>query len=156
MNLPTVSGMRNFKMTKDMLEPKESMQDFCRRILQVVRAASLGKAIEYKCGDEWIEGDVSSFHRDSEYRIKRLDSTPLPITPEMWEMIDIGYNYIVLTHPGWEPVISQAEPKLRGDGMWEFKDAGNFHRLPIAVDLTDVVPESSLTRRPLPQPLKNI
>lgn len=57
-------------MTKDMPKQKETVQEFCHRILPVVQAAADGHAIQTLADGEWCTKRMGGFMPDQEYRIK--------------------------------------------------------------------------------------
>lgn len=129
----------------------ETLQQFCQRILPVVQAGAEGKAIEEKgsSGNGIWDGKISTlFLPNYEYRIAKPKATPLPITPEMWAMIDPKYKFAYLNHIG-DVWFSMEEIKWNG-GAWDLKGLISNHcESPLAIDTAGIVPELSLTERPV-------
>lgn len=126
----------------------ETLQQFCQRILPVVQAGAEGKEIEsYIGGGHWTEKSCRTFNYDVEYRVAKPKATPLPITPEMWAMIDPKYKWACFQHgciifsaskPGWDDETRRFTSKCAGD----------LCESPLAIDTTGIAPELSLTERP--------
>lgn len=132
----------------------ETLQQFCQRILPVVQAGAEGKAIECSpidLGDDfWLPKDTVIFNNDMQYRIAKPKATPLPITPEMWAMIDQKYKWAVLVKGAFEKtnVVFTAEKPERNAEMWDFSNVITLCFSPLTIDTTGIVPELSMTERP--------
>lgn len=131
----------------------ETLQQFCHRILPIVQAGAEGKDIESKClrdADDWGSHEARLFLHDYEYRIAQPKATPLPITPEMWAMIDPKYEWAVLNENG-EMKLTSNKPKwwssYLGTG-WHVDIYNETAQLPLAIDTTGIIHELSLTKRP--------
>lgn len=131
----------------------ETLQQFCQRILPVVQAGAEGKDIESKClrdADDWGSHEARLFLHDYEYRVAQPKATPLPITPEMWAMIDPKYEWAFLVcGKVW---LSSRDVKWDGSA-WVFKGSCSSEKdaicqLPLAINTTGIIPEMSLTKRP--------
>lgn len=126
----------------------ETLQQFCQRILPIVQAGAEGKEIEYfsKLTDGWSIKSKRAFDYLHEYRIAQPKATPLPITPEMWAMIDPKYEWAVFD--GDDKVIFEIEPVFGNEnGAW-IERGGDVVVLPLSIDTTGIIPELSLTKRP--------
>lgn len=128
----------------------ETLQQFCHRILPIVQAGAEGKDIESKClrdADDWGSHEARLFLHDYEYRVAQPKATPLPITPEMWAMIDLRYEWAVL---GSKDIVNfcVTEPEWTGS-EWRAECTYGFPcQSPLAIDTTKIIPELSLTKRP--------
>lgn len=131
----------------------ETLQQFCQRILPAVQAGAEGKEIEsryLRAGDDWGTHTARMFLLDHEYRVAQPKATPLPITPEMWAMIDPVYKFAVLTKGSCQSkivVFTSDKPEFRGDS-WGYAKVEDVCSSPLAIDITGIVPELSLTERP--------
>lgn len=128
----------------------ETLQQFCQRILPVVQAGAEGKEIEFKysrVNDSWNKKEGCGFGKDFEYRIAKPKATPLPITPEMWAMIDPRCKWAVMTNESDVLFIGGGTPKHDGN-IWLFPDLEVAGITSFDIDTTGIVPELSLTERP--------
>lgn len=128
----------------------ETLQQFCQRILPVVQAGAEGKEIEFKysrVNDSWNKKEGCGFGKDFEYRIAQPKATPLPITPEMWAMIDPRCKWAVMTNDYDVLFIGGGTPKHDGN-IWLFPDLEVAGITSFDIDTTGIVPELSLTERP--------
>lgn len=128
----------------------ETLQQFCHRILPIVQAGAEGKDIESKClrdADDWGSHEARLFLHDYEYRVAQPKATPLPITPEMWAMIDLRYEWAYLNQRGHVYFCKQ-KIKWDGGGWDTFGQAAGHCESPLSIDTTGIIPELSLTKRP--------
>lgn len=129
----------------------ETLQQFCQRILPAVQAGAEGKEIEsrhLRADDDWGTHTARMFLLDHEYRAAQPKATPLPITPEMWAMIDQKYEWAVLTNDHDVLFIGGGKPQHDGD-IWWFPDLEFASESPLAIDTSGIVPALSLTERPI-------
>lgn len=129
----------------------ETLQQFCQRILPAVQAGAEGKEIEFKYSmvshSKWEKKDGLGFGKEFEYRIAQPKATPLPITPEMWAMIDPKYKWAYFQHGCI--IFSASKPGWDDETRWfTSKGTGDFCESPLAINTTGVVPELSMTERP--------
>lgn len=131
----------------------ETLQQFCHRILPIVQAGAEGKDIESKClrdADDWGSHEARLFLHDYEYRVAQPKATPLPITPEMWAMIDPKYEWAILNEKG-EKKLTSHKPEWKSTYLgtgWHIGIYAEDVQLPLAIDTTGIIPELSLTKRP--------
>lgn len=128
----------------------ETLQQFCQRILPAVQAGAEGKEIEFKYSmvshSKWEKKDGLGFGKEFEYRIAQPKATPLPITPEMWAMINPKYKWAYFQHGCI--IFSASKPGWDDETRWfTSKGTGDFCESPLAIDTTGIVPELSLTER---------
>lgn len=113
-----------------------------------MQAGAEGKEIEFKLANNgaWLRKGECTFGGEFEYRIAKPKATPLPITPEMWAMIDTKYKFAYLNHIG-DVWFSVEELKWDG-GAWDLKGLISNHcESPLAIDTAGIVPELSMTER---------
>ena len=125
----------------DKLTPQSAQQE---HMVQILLAKMQGVEVELydRIGKEWITSATSAVYVDTNYRIK---SHELPITREMWAMIDKEWKWAAKDKDG--EVCFYKEKPFKTNRYWYA--ASDHYALNVLTLNTDGIDwRKSLTRRP--------
>ncbi|MBC9130691.1 hypothetical protein FcAc13_05135 [Frischella sp. Ac13] len=123
------------------LTPQNAEQE---HMIQILLAKMQGIDIEYFQNEKWHNSSSGWLDLRFNYRIK---SHELPITREMWAMIDEEWKWVAKDEEGWiyfytdEPYISSSKY------CWNVYE-GDWSKSILAINADDIDWRKSLTRRP--------
>ena len=125
----------------DKLTPQNAQQE---HMVQILLAKMQGVEVELydRIGEEWITSATSAVYVDTNYRIK---SHELPITREMWAMIDKEWKWAAKDSDG-DVSFYKEEPFIIGRYWCSMSDDHALNVLTLNTDGIDW--RKSLTRRP--------
>lgn len=133
--------LRNKTMNK--LTPQNEQQE---HMVQILLAKMQGLEVEFYDNycEKWVTAIVSYSYidLDAKYRIK---SHELPITKEMWRMIDEKWKWAAMDEDG-EVWFYKEKPYNTGEG-WHIDSWGYILNI-LAIDTDGIDWRKSLTRRP--------
>lgn len=105
--------------------------------------------------DKWFKPDFTQY-KIGDNSINNQISTPLNITPEMWNLIDPRYKFVAMDSDG-DIYFYEFEPKPDPDYLERNNDqfvwinsnsCGSYQLSIFNIDTTNIIPEKSLTKRP--------
>ena len=125
----------------DKLTPQNAEQE---HMVQILLAKMQGIEVEfYACHyEKWISSVARDIDLDTNYRIK---SHELPITTEMWAMIDKKWKWAVMNEDG-EVLFYKEKPYNTGE-YWYTDSCGCTLNI-LAIDTDRIDWRKSLTKRP--------
>ena len=125
----------------DKLTPQNAQQE---HMVQILLAKMQGVEVELydRIGKEWITSATSAVYVNTNYRIK---SHELPITREMWAMIDEKWKWAAKDSDG-EVYFYTNNPSLE-NCFWRCY-FGEHSGCVLSIDTDDIDWRKSLTRRP--------
>lgn len=133
------TDMRN--KTMDKLTPQNAEQE---HMVQILLAKMQGIEVEfyaYHC-EKWISSVARDIDLDTNYRIK---SHELPITKEMWAMIDKKWKWAAMDEDG--EVYFYTKNPSSDNCLWRY-DFGKYRGCVLAIDTDRIDWRKSLTKRP--------
>lgn len=120
--------------------------EYQEHMVQILLANMQGLPVEYKRGDDWHRAVPDYVSLYTEYRIVSK-STPLPISREMWQLIDNKWKYVAMDGDG-EVYFYEHEPTIgTTHDVWSCK-TGKCIESAFVIDTEGVDWKMSLTKRP--------
>lgn len=125
------------------LTPQNDHEEY---MVQVLLAKMQGVPVEYKCDTDWCLAASDYVSLDIEYRIVP-QPTPLPITHNMWQMINKKWKYAAMDKDG-EVYFYINEPYAdKDDTSWN-NSSGEYCRSVLSFNIDGINWSLSLTKRP--------
>ncbi|OCG71895.1 hypothetical protein A9G43_03850 [Gilliamella sp. Occ3-1] len=115
-------------------------------MVQVLLAKMQGVPVEYKRGADWCRAVPDSVSLNTEYRIAP-QSTPLPISREMWTLIDRTWNYAAIDANGRVFFFERKPYIVATDELWS-SNTGKYIGCALAINIEGINWKWSLTERP--------
>lgn len=127
----------------DKLKPQDAEQE---HMVQILLAKMQGIEVELydRIGKEWITSATSAVYVNTNYRIK---SHELPITREMWAMIDKEWKWAAMDKDG-VIYFYKDEPCIFADNDFWFPGDDSYHESILAINTDGIDWRKSLTKRP--------
>ncbi|OCG58747.1 hypothetical protein [Gilliamella sp. GillExp13] len=126
------------------LTPQNEHQE---HMVQVLLAKMQGVQVEYKIDGNWRNSDDDAAVRlYLKYRIAP-QSTPLPISREMWTLIDRTWNYAAMDANGRVFFFERKPYLVATDKLWS-SNTGKYTGCALAINIEGINWKWSLTKRP--------
>jgi hypothetical protein len=130
-------------MNMEKLTPQNEDQE---HMVQILLARMQNVPVECKGPHGWFILDSNCLYLDANYRIASKP-TPLPITREMWAMINEMWKYAAMDEGGNVYLYSNRPSSTVSDGKW-CSCGWSKIGCPLAISLDDINWKHSLTERP--------
>ena len=127
----------------DKLTPQNTTQE---HMIQILLAMMQGIDVEYydvlDC--RWTTASCKTVYLEFNYRVKPHE---LPITREMWAMIDKKWKWATKDRDGWICFYTDKPCISAQNGCWRV-DNGDWLKSILAINANSIDWQKSLTRRP--------
>lgn len=130
-------------------DPKYQPQNTTEQMLVTALLGKLrGDAVEYFCkiSKTWVPSTAENVIMHRQYRLKAKE-TSLPITPEMWAMLDDQWQYAAMDDNGDIYIFTDRPDKRAICWAYGSGDVVEITQI-LKIDITGIDWATSLTKRP--------